>query len=77
MLKRDMEREGKIEVAILETKILIDCITDTLVEAFEFRGSMPPPSTMERIMTLQLILQRRSKDLFREFHGFDHAESKR
>ena len=74
---RDMEREGKIEVGILETKILIDCITDNLFEAFEVRGSTPPPSTMERIMTLQLILQRRSGDLYREFHGLDHEESQK
>lgn len=74
---RSRERETNVEEGILETKILIDCITDNMFEAFEVRGSMPPPSTMERIMTLQLILQRRSRDLYREFHGFDHEESQK
>lgn len=70
---RDINRESAMEEAILKTIILVDTITDEIFQAFEVNGSMPSSQTVERILTLQLITQRRAKDLFKEFHGHPYG----
>lgn len=68
---RERPKFSEFEIAILETKILLDCITDKIFLACETIGSAQSRLTSQ----LMLELQRRVEGLHAGSDGFGHGRA--